>query len=397
MAVLKSKRTWLIALVAVLVVGVGVAVWSVTAQAAQRERVAAWDAAAEELAATLTEAETVAGDARLVLADAVLAEWEDAAVDDLEGSLDALDAEVTAVEGEFAWLVGIGSTPQSGAQSGSQSGTQSGAVLGGAWTVEEVDAQEKIPESTDAMLAATTGLTQKVATVADQTALVESGVNDLILSNAQTAYEAAVKAADEGVAAAQALLKESDGKVANEAVRVALSDAVANVSTLLKDEVKVSELDEVDGIKEATTALVDATVALGKQAAATAADMATKAGAEAAAVSTGSSTSGTSSRSSSGGSYSASGSSGSSGSSGGSSSWSSGASSGGGSVSTTPSKPSTPTAPSKPTTPTTPTAPSKPTTPPSGGGGGGDYWFPGGTLCTSSDGSTWEPDANGNC
>ena len=261
----------------------------------------------------------------------------------------------------------------------------------------EVDAQEKIPESTDAMLAATTGLTQKVATVTGQTALVESGVNDLILSNAQTAYEAAVKAADEGVATAQALLNESDGKVANEAVRVALSDAVANVSTLLKDEVKVSELDEVDGIKEATTALVDATAALGKQAAATAADMATKAGAEAAAVSTGSSTSGTSSRSSSGGSYSASGSSGSSGSSGGSSSWSSGSSSGGGSVSTTPSKPSTPTAPSKPTTPTTPTAPSKPTTPPSGGGGGGDYWFPGHTGCMSSDGSTWEPDANGNC
>lgn len=377
MAVLKSKRTWLIALVAVLVVGVGVAVWSVTARAAQRERVAAWDAAAEELAATLTEAETVAGDARLVLADAGLAEWEDAAVDDLEGSLAALDAEVTAVEGEFPWLVGIGSTPQSGAQSG--------AVLGGAWTVGEVDAQEKIPESTDAMLAATTGLTQKVATVTGQTALVESGVNDLILSNAQTAYEAAVKAADEGVAAAQALLKESDGKVANEAVRVALSDAVANVSTLLKDEVKVSELDEVDGIKEATTALVDATAALGKQAAATAADMATKAGAEAAAVSTGSSTSGTSSRSSSGGSYSASGSSGSSGSAGGSSSWSSGSSSGGGSASTTPSKPSTP------------TAPSKPTTPPSGGGGGGDYWFPGHSGCMSSDGSTWEPDANGNC
>lgn len=383
MVVLKSKRTWLIALVAVLVVGVGVAVWSVTAQAAQRERVAAWDAAAEELAATLTEAETVAGDARLVLADAVLAKWEDAAVDDLEGSLDSLDEEVTAVEGEFPWLVGIGSTPQSGAQSG--------AVLGGAWTVEEVDAQEKIPESTDAMLAATTGLTQKVATVADQATLVESGLNDLILSNAQAAYEAAVKAADEGVAAAQALLKESDGKVANEAVRVALSDAVANVSTLLKDEVKVSELDEVDGIKEATTALVDATAALGKQAAATAADMATKAGAEAAAVSTGSSTSGTSSRSSSGGSYSASGS---SGSAGGSSSWSSGASSGGGSVSTTP---TTPTAPSKPTTPTTPTAPSKPTTPPSGGGGGGDYWFPGHSGCMSSDGSTWEPDANGNC
>ena len=70
MAVLKSKRTWLIALVAVLVVGIGVAVWSVTAQAAQRERVAAWNAAAEELAATLTAAETVAGDARLVLADA---------------------------------------------------------------------------------------------------------------------------------------------------------------------------------------------------------------------------------------------------------------------------------------------------------------------------------------
>lgn len=379
--VFKSKWMWVGVAVAALAVVVGVVAWTLTAQAAQRERVAAWDEAARDLAATMMQAEQASDVADQAVVDAGAANWEDPAVEELESLAEALSDAVAAAAGEFPWMAQT-TVDGVGAQSGAQSGPQSGSEVTTVWSVADMSDSDKQDQAVEAMNAATSALREEVSAVDDLTDAVVNGVSEYLVSVAIEGYAAAVEAANTSVSEGKSVLAETEGKVSDNQVRVALSDALAEVTALLEDEPLVSGSSDVAGIEAQTLTLVKATKTLGEAQALVASDVASKAAADAAAAASvvGGGSSGSAAVSSSDGygawsGYSSSG----------DSSWYSGTSTGGSST------------PSQPSTPSTPTTPSNPSSPPANNGGGDDFWYPGHTGCMSSDGSTWLPDANGNC